>query len=71
LTPWVLRAGSADGFGVDADDLAELADHHQLAGLVDEANAESLPALGVAFMLTMPLPPRDWRRGWWTSVRSP
>jgi hypothetical protein len=27
-------AGGADGFGVDADDLAELADDHQLAGVV-------------------------------------
>ena len=29
-----VAAGTADGFGVDADDLAKLADHHQLAGLV-------------------------------------
>jgi hypothetical protein len=64
-------AGGADGFGVDADDLAELADDHELAGLVDEASAESLPALGVAFTLMTPLPPRDWRRYWSTPVRSP
>ena len=32
-------AGGADGLGVDADDLAELADDHQLAGVVDQLNA--------------------------------
>jgi hypothetical protein len=39
-------AGGADGFGVDADDLAELADDHELAGLVDEVNAGDLADLG-------------------------
>jgi hypothetical protein len=32
-------AGGANGFGVDADDLAELADDHELDGLVDEVDA--------------------------------
>ena len=32
-------AGGADGFGVDADDLAELADDHQLRGVVHQLNA--------------------------------
>jgi hypothetical protein len=36
-------AGSADGFGADADDLAELADDHQLAGLVYEVDAGDPP----------------------------
>ena len=35
-------AGGAEGFGVDADDLAELADDHKLAGLVDEVDAGDL-----------------------------
>jgi hypothetical protein len=39
-------AGGADGFGIDADDLAELADDHELAGLVDEVNARDLADLG-------------------------
>ena len=39
-------AGGADGFGVDADDLAELADDHELAGLVDEVDAGDLADLG-------------------------
>ena len=64
-------AGGADGFGVDADDLAELPDDHKPAGLVDEAEAETLPILGVVFMLMTPLQPRDWRRYWSTSVRLP
>ena len=38
-------AGGADGFGVDADDLAELADDHEPARLVDEVNARDLPDL--------------------------
>ena len=38
-------AGGADGFGVDADDLAELADDHELAGLVDEVDAGDLADL--------------------------
>ena len=38
--------GDADGFGVDADDLAELAGDHELAGLADEANAGDLADLG-------------------------
>jgi len=38
-------AGGADGFGVDADDLAELADDHEFAGLVDEVDAGDLPDL--------------------------
>jgi hypothetical protein len=32
-------AAGADGFGGDADDLAELADDHEFAGLVDEVDA--------------------------------
>jgi hypothetical protein len=39
-------AGGADGFGADADDLAELADDHELAGLVDEVDAGTTPTLG-------------------------
>ena len=39
MTPWGAAAGSADGFGVDADDLAKLADDHELSGLVDEVDA--------------------------------
>ena len=39
-------AGGADGFGVDADDLAELADDHELAGLVNEVDAGDLTDLG-------------------------
>jgi hypothetical protein len=35
----VLQPASTDGFSVDADDLAELADYHELDGLVDEADA--------------------------------
>jgi hypothetical protein len=37
--------GGADGFGVDADDLAELADDHELARLADEVDAGDLPDL--------------------------
>jgi hypothetical protein len=36
---------SANEFGVGADDLAELADDHKLAGLVDEVDADDLPDL--------------------------
>src|ERR1700722_11937918 len=39
-------AGCSDGFGVDADDLAELADDHELAGLVDQVDAGDLADLG-------------------------
>ena len=39
-------ACGADGLGVDADDLAELADDHHLAGLVDEVDAGDLAVLG-------------------------
>ena len=35
-------AGGADGFGVDADDFAKLADCHELAGLVDEIGLTTL-----------------------------
>ena len=35
-------AGGADLLGIDADDLAELADDHKLAGLVDEVDAGDL-----------------------------
>jgi hypothetical protein len=38
-------AGSTDGIGVDADDLAELADDHEFAGLVDEVGAGDLADL--------------------------
>jgi hypothetical protein len=39
-------ASGADGFGVDADDLPELADDHELAGLVVEADTVTLPIFG-------------------------
>ncbi len=39
-------AGGADGFGVDADDLAELADDHELGGVVDEVDAGDFADLG-------------------------
>ena len=39
-------AGGADGFGGDADDLAELADDHEFAGLVDEVDARDRADLG-------------------------
>ena len=48
-------AGGADGFGVDADDLAELADDHEFGGVVDEVDAGDL-ALAWAFMWMTPLP---------------
>jgi len=35
-------AGAADALGVDADDLAELADDHHLGGVVDEVDAGDL-----------------------------
>src|SRR6185437_16707713 len=35
-------AGGADGFGVDADDFAELADEHHLGGVVDEVDGGDL-----------------------------
>lgn len=38
-------ACGADALGVDTDDLAELADHHQLAGLVDEIDLRHLAVL--------------------------
>jgi hypothetical protein len=38
--------GSADGFDVDADNLAELADDHEFAGLTDEVDAGNLADLG-------------------------
>jgi hypothetical protein len=47
-------AGGADGFGVDADDLAELADDHELAGLVDEVDASDLADLGAVFKTEFP-----------------
>jgi len=39
-------AGAADALGVDADDLAELRDHHHLRGVVDEVDAGDLADLG-------------------------
>ena len=54
LTPWVLRPGGADGFGVDADDLAELADDHELAVLVDEVDAGDLPNLATGLQDRIP-----------------
>jgi hypothetical protein len=39
-------AAGADGFGGDADDLAELADDHEFAGLVDEVDARDRADLG-------------------------
>ena len=46
LTPRGAAAGGADGFGVDADDLAELADYHELGGVVDKVDAGDLADLG-------------------------
>ena len=39
-------AGGADGFGVDADDLAELRDEHHFGGVVDELDGGDLADLG-------------------------
>jgi len=39
-------AGGADGFGVDADDLAELRDDHHLRGIVHEVDGGDLADLG-------------------------
>jgi hypothetical protein len=52
---------------VDADDLAELADHHFRRD-VDELDPRYLPILGVARMLMTPLPLRDCRRYMLTSL---
>jgi hypothetical protein len=54
-------------FGEDCG-CAELADDHELAGLVDEVDPGYPATLGMAFMLMTPLPPQDWRRYWSTSV---
>ena len=48
-------AGGTDRFGVDADDLAELADDHQFASLVQPAGSRRIfPTFGVAFRLLTP-----------------
>ena len=39
-------AGGADGLGVDADDLAELADEHHLGGVVDQVDGGDFADLG-------------------------
>ena len=39
-------AGGADGFGVDADDFAELAYDHELGGVVDEVDGGDFADLG-------------------------
>ena len=39
-------AGGADGLGVDADDLAELADEHHFRGVVDQVDGGDLADLG-------------------------
>ena len=39
-------AGAADGFGVDTDDFAELADKHHFGGVVDELDAGDFASLG-------------------------
>ena len=39
-------AGGAHGLGVDADDLAELADEHHLGGVVDQVDGGDLADLG-------------------------
>ena len=39
-------AGGADGFGVDADDLAELGDEHHFGGVVDELDGGDLADFG-------------------------
>ena len=38
-------SGPPDGLGVDADDLAELADGHHLGGVVDEVDGGDLADL--------------------------
>ena len=49
LTPEVLRPAAADGFGVDADDFAELADEHDFGGVVDELDAGDFAGFGAGF----------------------
>ncbi len=44
--PWGAAAGGADAPGVDADDLAEVADGDELAGVVDEVDGGDLADLG-------------------------
>ena len=39
-------ASGADGFALNADDLAELADDHELAGSSTKSMLEALPTLG-------------------------
>src|ERR1039458_6171606 len=39
-------AGGADGFGVDADDFAELADEHHFGGVVDQVDGGDFADLG-------------------------
>lgn len=41
-------------FGVDVDDLAELADDHELAGIVDEVHAGDLADRGVVCKTEFP-----------------
>src|ERR1700689_1436484 len=43
-------AGGADGFGVDADDFAELADEHHLGGVVDEVDGGDFADFGGGFL---------------------
>jgi len=54
LDPLGAAAGGADGFRVDADDLAELAD--DISSLVSSTRLilDTLPTFGVAFMLMTP-----------------
>jgi hypothetical protein len=44
----------ATGFGVDADDHTDLADDHELAGLLDEVRPVTLPPLKVVFKTKFP-----------------
>jgi len=48
-------AGAADALGVDADDLAELADDHHLGGVVDEVDAGDLADFGGGHHVDAPL----------------
>jgi hypothetical protein len=49
-------AGGADGFGVDADDLAELADDNEFGAVVDELDARDLAYFGVGLHVDDALP---------------
>lgn len=52
-------AGGADGLGVHADDLAELADDHHLGGVVEQVDAGDLADFAGGLPIDDALPPRD------------